>query len=91
MYQNMQKDTNRRQSNYSSAISQMFHNLEYQKDLAKYKSSLMNDVDFLKGVTLYLQQAISLFWKEHENDIHNTGFDSLLDEEELYMIEAFNM
>ena len=90
---NKEQNAKRRPNNYTSAITQMFHNLEYEKDLAKYKIGLMNDVDFLRDVTMFLQQAITLFWREHEKDIqnHNRGFDSLLEEEENYMMEAFNM
>lgn len=93
MNNNKEQNAKPRPNNYSSAITQMFHNLEYEKDLAKYKIGLMNDVNFLRGVTVYLQQAISLFWREHEKDIqsHSRAFDSLLEEEEGYMMEAFNM
>jgi hypothetical protein len=80
----------RRQSNYSQTITQMFRNLEYQEDLAIYKDSLLNNVSFLKAVTVYMQHAITLFWEVTETEKGHKTFEQLLDEEEDFMKLAFN-
>jgi len=76
----------RKNANYTDIIKQMFQNLEYEKDLAQYKVSLMNDYSFVREVTLFLQSAITMFWKIHAD---SENFDEVLEEEETFMTQAF--
>jgi len=76
----------RKNANYTDIIKQMFQNLEYEKDLAQYKVSLMNDYSFVRDVTLFLQSAITMFWKIHAD---SENFDEVLEEEETFMTQAF--